>query len=482
MNTLIKSQHIAKPQYLKDVKFKDSAATQMGKEWSWINPKHKQAHEKIGSNPANYYESSLEDWHTFEPLKADIECDVVVIGAGLLGSSTALHLAEQGVDTVVLEKNRIGAAASGRNGGQLTPGLARWEAAEMAERLGYEDAKKLWHFTSTEAMRLIDDISQKYELDLKRKNGHITAAVHEGHLVALTQGSDARKYLGEDHTQIIGQHELQDYIKSDYYTGGLLDNLGGQIHPLALNRGLIYSFCQNGGNVYEQTEALEIEEKSDGIYIKTAQAIVKAKKSVVLAVHHASFKLLPEHKQTTIPFYTYVSTTAPLELDIKALLPFEHPVYDTQFQIDYYRPVTENRLLFGGQGTGTCWGAEKTLSYLKQRIHTVFPQIKNLEMDFVWSGTTDLTVNGAVDSRKFHNKFPIYAVHGWSGHGVAQTVRIGKAIADDFIGQSADFEMLAKIHHQNILLGRSLAPLVIPIAKSAFGLGAMINPGKMVSF
>ncbi|MFI8026674.1 FAD-dependent oxidoreductase, partial [Acinetobacter baumannii] len=84
-----------------------------------------------------------------------------------------------------------------------------------------------------------------------------------------------------------------------------------------------------------------------------------------------------------------------------------------------------NRLLFGGQGTGTCWGPEKTLNYLEHRIHTVFPQIKNLEMDFVWSGTTDLTVNGAVDSRKFGNKFPIYAVHGWSGHGVAQTVRIG---------------------------------------------------------
>lgn len=86
-------------------------------------------------------------------------------------------------------------------------------------------------------------------------------------------------------------------------------------------------------------------------------------------------------------------------------------------------------------------------------------------MDFVWSGTTDLTVNGAVDSRKFGNKFPIYAVHGWSGHGVAQTVRIGKAIANDFVGQSNDFEMLSNIDHQNIIFGRTLAPVVIPLAK-----------------
>lgn len=469
---------ITKPQLLTDVEFRKSNANQVAKEWSWVNPKHQLNNE----NPANYYESSLAAWHSFDGLEADLECDVVVIGAGLLGSSTALHLAEQGVDTVVLEKNRIGSAASGRNGGQLTPGLARWEAEDMLKHLSYQDAKKLWHFSSTEAMQLIDNITDQYQLNLNRKKGHITAAVHEGHLVALTQGADARKYLAEDHTQMMGKHELQQYIQSDYYAGGLLDHLGGQIHPLALNRGLIYAFCQNGGSVYEQTEVISIEEKADGIYVQTPHAMVKAKKSVVLAVHHASFKFLPEQKQTTIPFYTYVSTTAPLDLDIKQLLPFEHPVYDTQFQIDYYRPVTDNRLLFGGQGTGSCWGAEKTLNYLQQRIHTVFPQIKHLEMDFVWSGTTDLTVNGAVDSRKFHNKFPIYAVHGWSGHGVAQTVRIGKAIADDFVGHRDDFSMLSQIDHQNILFGRSLAPIVIPLAKSAFSVNALFHPGKMVSF
>ncbi|HCK28801.1 MAG TPA: FAD-dependent oxidoreductase, partial [Acinetobacter ursingii] len=83
------------------------------------------------------------------------------------------------------------------------------------------------------------------------------------------------------------------------------------------------------------------------------------------AVHHASFKLLEQKNQTTIPFYTYVCTTAPLNIELKQLLPQDHPVYDTQFQIDYYRGVSNNRLLFGGQGTGTCWNAEKTAQYLK---------------------------------------------------------------------------------------------------------------------
>lgn len=469
--------NIQKPVFLNDVEFKASVNQQSGKEWNWINPKH-----GAFGHPANYYESSLQQWHQFDVLSADIECDVVVIGGGLLGASTALHLSEQGVETVLVEKNRIGSAASGRNGGQLTPGLARWEAAEMIEHFSYADAKKLWHFTSTEAMALIDSIADQYNLDLQRKHGHITAAVHEGHLVGLTQGADARKFLGEAYTQVVGKHELKEHIASDNYCGGLLDALGGHIHPLALNRGLIYGFCKNGGKVYEQTEVTVVEEREDGVYVTTSSGVIKARKSVVMGVHHASFKLLQKNNQTTIPFYTYVCTTAPLEVDLKELLPTDAPVYDTQFQIDYYRGVSQNRLLFGGEGTGSCWNPEKTHQYLLGRIQHVFPQLKSVELDFVWSGTTDLTMNGAADSRKFGNKFPIYAVQGWSGHGVAQTVRIGKAIADDFCGKADDFNMLTRIHHQEILFGRALAPVVIPVAKSAYGLGALINPGKMVSF
>ena len=466
-----------KPTFLDDVEYKASSTMQSGKEWNWLNPQH-----GAFSHPANYYESSLQAWHEFEPLNADIECDVVVIGGGLLGASAALHLSEQGVDTVLVEKNRVGSAASGRNDGQLTPGLARWEAETMIEHFSFEEAKKLWHFTSTEAMVLIDSIAEKYDLDVQRKHGHLTAAVHSGHLDALREGMQARHYLDEKNTSMLTQDELREHVQSDNYFGGQLDQLGGHIHPLALTRGLAYGFCQNGGTIYEQTEVQSIQERADGIYVTTAQGVIKARKSVVMGVHHASFKLLEERNQTTIPFYTYVCTTAPLALDLKELLPTDLPVYDTQFQIDYYRGVSKNRLLFGGEGTGSCWSPEQTHDYLLGRIQHVFPQLEQVQLDFVWSGTTDLTVNGAADSRKFGSQYPIYAVQGWSGHGVAQTVRIGKAIADDFCGQSDDFNMLTCIQHQNIPFGRALAPLVIPIAKSMYGLGAMINPGKMVSF
>ena len=122
-------------------------------------------------------------------------------------------------------------------------------------------------------------------------------------MVGLTQGADARKYLGEDHTRIVGKHELMDYIKSDYYTGGLIDELGGQIHPLALNRGLIYGFCQNGGSVYEQTEVISIEEKEDGIYVHTANAVVKAKS---LWCWQYTMLRLNFYQSKTIPLFRFI--------------------------------------------------------------------------------------------------------------------------------------------------------------------------------
>ncbi len=476
----IKSE-IKKPKLISDVKFNRSKLRHDNGDWSWIKNDH--ATEYIDpNNPANYYESTMSEWHTFSPLDNEKECDVVVIGGGLLGASTALHLAESGIDTILLEKNRIGSAASGRNGGQITPGLGRWEAGTMIDNLAHDDARRLWQFSSVESISLIDEIAAKYGLELDRKNGHITAANHPGHLAALTQGADARKHLGDENVAIIGSYEIKNHINSDIYHGGVLDSLGGHVHSLALTRGLIYGFVKNGGTVHEKTEVISLEETEKGIVVKTTKGNILAKKSVVLAIHDSAFKLLPESNTTAMPFYTYVGTTNAIDGGIQSLLPTELAVYDTQIQIDYYRPARGQRLLFGGQGTGIRWNDEKTVEYLTSRLRTVFPERDDIALDLVWSGTTDFTLNGATDCRKFGRRHFIYSVHGWSGHGIAQTVRIGKAIRDDMLGLNDDFAMLTNISHRSVLMGRQLAPLAIPLAKSLLNLGSILTPGKMISF
>jgi len=469
---------LIKPQLISDAKITMMSQADPDADWNWVRNKEDTQISDPG-NPANYYESTLAPWIDFPSLKKEEECELVVIGGGLLGASTALHLSEAGIDTILLEKNTIGSGASGRNGGQLTPGLARWEAESMIEHLSFEEAKRLWHFTSTEAMSLIDESAQRYDLNFDRHHGHITAAVHPGHMNALVQGVDARKFLGEDNVNVLGSYELQEHINSDLYYGGVLDNLGGQVHSLALNRGLVYGFLKNGGSVYEHSEVIKIEKTSSGTRVITPEGVILAKKGVVIAVHDATHKLLDENKETTIPFYTYVGVTSPVAGGSKTLLPTGKPVYDTQLQIDYYRPVRNERILFGGQGTGLRWDDSRTVEYLTSRIRAVFPERDDIELDFAWSGTTDLTLNGATDCRRNGN---IYSVHGWSGHGIAQTVRIGKVIKDDILRANKDFAMLTTIKHTPLMIGRALAPVAIPLAKTLLGITTKIAPGKMISF
>lgn len=476
-----KRHNLTKPVLMGDAKCARESQTNIDGDWNWV--RQSDGSDNINpENPANYYESTLAPWANFPPLEGEKECEFVVIGGGLLGASTALHLAEVGIDTVLIEKNSIGSGASGRNGGQLTPGLARWEAESMLENLSLDEARRLWHFTSTEAMTLIDEIASRYGLDFDRQYGHITAAIHPGHMNALVQAADARRFLGDDTATVLGGYELQEHIKSDVYYGGVLDNLGGQIHSLALNRGLIYGFVLNGGQVFEQTEAIKIEETGKVTRVHTPSGVIVAKRGVVIAIHDATHTLLNENNTTTIPFYSYVGVTSPVNGGTKQLLPTGKPVYDTQLQIDYYRPVRNDRLLFGGQGTGMRWDDTRTVDYLTSRLHTVFPECDELQLDFAWSGTTDLTLNGATDCRKGGKNDNIYSVHGWSGHGIAQTVRIGKAIRDDITKINNDFAMLAAIKHTSLMIGRTLAPVAIPLAKTLLGITAKLAPGKMISF
>ncbi|BET96867.1 NAD(P)/FAD-dependent oxidoreductase [Xenorhabdus taiwanensis] len=465
-----------RPMLLQDAQYKTSRLGLDPRIWNWHRDMTTHA------TPANYYEASLADWPAFGSFSRDQSCEVVVIGGGLLGASTALHLAEAGVDVILVEKDNIGSGASGRNGGQMTPGIARWEAETILEKFSSDEAKRLWRFASIEAMTLIDELRERYGFECDRKYGHITAAIHPGHMGSLVANVDARRQLGDRAVKVIGPHELQEeYVCSSIYHGANIDSIGGQIQPLALLRGLIYGFVRLGGRVYDSTKVKGTRQDASSTVIETERGVIRASKAVVLGVHGSTDEFI-SGPSTTVPFFTYVAVTSPLPVDIKELIPSDLPVYDTQLQIDYYRAVRDNRLLFGGQGTGNSWSPRDVNNYLLDRIRTVFPHLENPELEYSWGGISDLTLNGATDARKSDDNIPVYMVHGWSGHGVAQTVRIGKAISDDLIGRNNDFAMLTRIDHMRIPLGSYLSPMAIPLIKGALGIISTLNPADMVSF
>jgi len=462
-----------KPVILDDPRTDNPASTNSVGDWSWRRS------DPGRSDSENYYQASLAERGAHAPLGGDTRCDALVIGAGLLGASTALHLAESGLDTVLIEQDRVGASASGRNGGQLTPGLARWEAAAMLQHFSRDEAARLWRFTAEESMELIDALLERHALAVDRKFGHLTAAIHPGHLAALQEGIDARRQLGDNAPEMLTREALAAHVATDAYHGAVLDPVGGHLHPLALNLGLVQAFAGHGGRVYEHTRASAIHHEGGRTEVVTEGGRIIADK-VIVAAHVSTHELLAKQARAAIPFFSYVAVTEPIDGGNTALMPSNIALYDTSLQIDYYRRVRGERLLFGGSGSGSRWSIDKARRYFAQRLRFLFPQHVPLQIDFLWSGAVDLTVRGPTSAHCIDQR--IYSVFGWSGHGVAQTVRIGKAISDAIHGHNEDFDMLCRIPNPEIPFGRRLSPIAIPIGVALLNMRARLQPSKMISF
>ncbi|WP_073525268.1 NAD(P)/FAD-dependent oxidoreductase [Pseudomonas fluorescens] len=434
-----------------------------------------------GQVDACIYPLGLSDLHEMPKLHDPVSADVVVVGGGLLGLSTALHLSSFGVETVLLEKAQIGGRASGRNGGQVTPGMARWKAQKMLCALPREDARWLWRFSSQEAIELLDNLLDTHRILADRQHGHLTAAMHPAHVRVLTDELAARHLLGEHGAHILDPHELQSHLHSPIYHGALLDNLGGQIHPQKLIRGLLRAFLQGGGKAYENSPVLSLRAVSNGTEVMGVDASIVARKAVVLAVHADTSLLQSQEDAMTLSLHSYLAATPPIEGGIRSLLPTGMPVYDTRLQIDYFRPYEHDRLLFGALGTSHRLTNEMIIKRLQQRMCEVFPHRDDLRPEFFWAEEFDITRSGLPIFRKSTAPVPVYTAYGWNGHGLVQTIRTGKAISDDFLRINHDFMKLTQFKHNafptRYLHKRDLARLAMLSARMV----SFLRPHKMLS-
>lgn len=432
-----------------------------------------------GSPRTAYEEDHVCTQASTGPLSQDLHADVVIVGGGSLGLSTALALAQSGVEVVVLECDSIGDGASGRNGGHLISGLARWDAGEMIKAFGLQDARRLWRGVSTESFLLVDELIERHQIAAERRHGHLTAAVHPGHVKSLRSYMEAMRALGYTVTQFIEKEEMDRFVASPLYFGGVLDVAGGHLNPLAFVRGLAAAAARAGVRICEHSRVTDVNEAA--LQLSTASATVKARRAIVLAAHAGMRDLCASAGSKTIQLVTYIAATEPLAAELAdVLLPERCAVYDTQMMIDYYRIAQSGRLIFGGLGETSHLPVDEAVSALRARIETVFPQLLGVRLEHAWCGTFDLTFNGALHAAQSDGR--LFLAHGWSGHGVAQTVWVGSAIARAILGDTADFDMLASIEHKSIPFGDQVTRYLVPGLKKALQLQSNILPHRLVSF
>lgn len=367
----------------------------------------------------------------------DCSCDVAVIGGGFTGLSAALACAERGFSVILIEREHIGFGASGRNGGQLIPGL-RWTASELEADFGRERTDALfdlcWRDNRVRAR------IEKHGIDCDLKAGHLEAAWTPKDFDAIAREADYLEARFGYRTDIIAKGDMGEYIASPLYHGGAYDPQGGHFHPLNYAIGLARAAEAAGVRIWEKENAHRIAGTGGELGVMTDRAHVGAR-YIIDATDSWIGQVEPDLGRYTVPIMNYNIATAPLA-SADDLLPSDAAVADSRFVLNYFRLSADKRLIFGGGERYSQTPPRDIAAFVRPFMAEVFPQIADAQIDYGWGGAVAVTMNRLPHIGRRGNVF--YA-HGFSGHGALVTTLAGELIAEAMAGTAERFDMLANL-------------------------------------
>lgn len=407
--------------------------------------------------PPSWYAASLPPLAPRAPLRGHARADVAVLGAGYTGLTAALALAEKGYRVTVLEAERVGWGASGRNGGQALVGYG-CDLHTLESLLGDDDARLLFEF-SREGLRRLRQRIARHGIDCDWRDGHASVPIRRRQERALRADMEtlARRY--DYPLQWWDRAQLRQVLASDRYRGALYDPGSGHLHPLAYAQGLARAAEAAGATVHEHSPVQRLERGARPL-LHTAQGKVEAD-FVVLAGNAWLQGIAPELETRMMPVGTYIGATAPLGAErARALIGNDMAVADVNWALDYFRLSRDHRLLFGGQASYSALPPPGLRGAMTRRMRAVFPQLADVELEYVWGGYIDITRNRAPHWGRLTPN--IYFAQGFSGHGVASTGLAGDVIAEAIAGQAQRLDVFERIAHHRFPGGTALRrPLLV---------------------
>ncbi len=348
-----------------------------------------------------------------------------MIGGGFAGLNTALGLVERGVhDVVLLEAHEVGYGASGRNGGFAFGGFSRGEQALLRE-LGPQRARDLYRGTS-DAVALIRERIERYRIECDVVDaGVIWANWFRDPAVLRERQRLLTKHYGVD-WQWLPQAQLRERIRSSRYHDGLFEPDAFHFHPLKYAHGIADAAMARGVTVHERTPAIALEQRDGGWRVRTPAGTVDAE-TVVLACGGYLAQLRRRVDAAVLPIATYVMVTQPLGPRMAEVLTTQAAVYDTRFAFDYYRPLPDTRLLWGGRISVLDRAPEAVERLLVRDLLKVFPQLDGIGVDYAWSGLMSYARHQMPQLGQIEPG--LWLAQAFGGHGVAPTTLGGEVIA-----------------------------------------------------
>ena len=389
----------------------------------------------------SWYATSAAFKIEFPELAGAHSADVCIIGGGYTGLSTAIHLRELGYSVIVLEANRVGWGASGRNGGHVGTGQ-RAGQQELEKMVGKTQARELWNL-GLEAVDTVTSLIDRFDIDCELKRGNLHVASKAGDVPELREEVEhLNTAYNYDQIRYVENDELAQMTSGQGFHGGSVDSGSRHLHPRSYARGLARAAQELGAQVFEHSR-VESYTEGEQVRIKTSNGEVSAN-YLVLACNGYLEKLEPRTAGRIMPINNYMLATESVpEALARSLIRDDTSMSDTLFVINYWKLSADNRLLFGGGETYSRRFPADIGRFVQKYMLRIYPELAGTRIDYGWGGTLAITMNRMPDFGRLSSR--VFYAHGYSGHGVPTATMAGKLLAEVINGTAERFDVMASV-------------------------------------
>jgi glycine/D-amino acid oxidase-like deaminating enzyme len=399
-------------------------------------------------------------------LEGAAQADVIVIGAGFTGLSTALHLREAGIGVTIVEAMEPGWGASGRNNGQVIPTLSRPDPEDIISRHG--EAGERFVALLRDSASMLFDLTRRYQIQAEQEQTGWVQPVHSPGRMAIAERRVRQWSKFGAPVELLSREEARQMLGSDAWFGGFWNRSGGHINPLALSRGLARVLLERGGHIYARSPATLFERRGDRWVVRTARGEISGRALVVATNAYTgefSRSLAPAVAREVMPVLSWQMATQPLAETVrKTIIPGRQAMSDTHGELYFARYDARDRLVTGGAVIGPVNKAAKMKRMVAERLNRLWPQIGHVSFDHVWNGYVGMTTDFLP---RIHRLGPnAFGWTGCNGRAVALSIALGDEFSKAVLGHpesklALPFTDPAPIAAHGLL--RRLAPLMLMV-------------------
>lgn len=380
----------------------------------------------VGTPLANLWEDTAVPPVDVPSIEGTRQADVLIVGAGYLGLSAALHLAEAGVDVVLVDAEAPGWGASGRNGGQIIPGL-KHDPEELEAIYGRERGGALWRFAGTTA-NVVFDLVARHRLDCGARRTTWIQALHSA------KALERAKRRIDDWTkrgaavEYLNRAQVAAVAGTDIYQGAFADHRAGALQPLSYARELARVALAAGTRIYSKARVVALSADRSGWCATTANRATVRAQTVLMATNAYTNALVPGLAQSIVSLNSLQIATAPIPQHLRrTLLPNGEVLSDTRRVIRYWRLDDDGRLLMGGRGPYREPDSERDWAHLASDVRKHFPDLRDVPFTHRWGGR--VAVHADYLPRLHQPQPSLLVAIGCQGRGVAWQTAIGAELA-----------------------------------------------------